>query len=125
MTGDVGVVSLSYQELAEQVTVLGAALAGRDRLIAELSGRITVLETQLAKNSQNSSKPPSTDVFVKPPPRSLRQSSGRKPGKQPGEKGSRLERRADPDEIIGHVPSACSSCGSDLGGAPVLGQQTR
>ena len=125
MTGDAGVVSLSYQELAEQVTVLGAVLAGRDRLIAELSGRITVLETQLAKNSQNSSKPPSTDVFVKPPPRSLRQSSGRKPGKQPGEKGSRLERRADPDEIIVHVPSACSSCGSDLGGAPVLGQQTR
>ena len=65
-------------------------LAERDRvqaeqaeLIAALTGRLAELETRLGKNSQNSSQPPSSDAFVKPPPRSLRRQSGRKPGKGP------------------------------------------
>jgi Family of unknown function (DUF6444) len=72
-------------------------LAERDRLqaeqaelIAALTGRVAELETRLGKNSQNSSQPPSSDAFVKPPPRSLRRQSGRKPGKGPGDPGFRL-----------------------------------
>lgn len=106
----------------EQLLVL---LAERDALIAKLSARVDELEARLGKHSQNSSKPPSTDAFVKPPPRSLRGKSGRKPGKQPGDQGSRLQRRDDPDEIVEHAPSACAGCGSDLGQAPVVGEQTR
>jgi transposase len=120
----------------EQLLVLlaerDAALAGRDRLIvelstraAELSARVTALEARLGKNSQNSSKPPSSDAFVKPPPRSLRRASGRKPGKQGGEAGFRLEPRAEPDEVLVHVPQACGGCGGDLAGAPVVGEQAR
>jgi Family of unknown function (DUF6444) len=70
---------VSYEELAEQVVRLqlvlterDVALVERDRLIAALSIRVTQLEARLGKNSQNSSKPPSSDAFVKPPPRSLR-----------------------------------------------------
>ena len=102
-----------------------AALADRDRLIVELSTRVTQLEARLGKNSQNSSKPPSSDPFVKPPPRSLRRPSGRKPGKGAGEAGFRLEPRPDPDEVVVHVPGACRGCGGDLSDAPVVGEQAR
>ena len=102
-----------------------AAIAERDRVIAELSARVAELEARLGKNSQNSSKPPSSDAFVKPPPRSLRKKSGRKPGKQPGERGARLEPDPDPDEIEVHAPVCCGSCGEDLEAAPVIGQRVR
>src|SRR5688572_24412938 len=100
-------------------------LAERDRIIAELTARVADLEARLGKNSQNSSKPPSSDAFVKPPPRSLRRRTGRGPAKQPGEAGSRLEPRSDPDEIVVHVPSSCRSCGSGLDLAPIIGEQAR
>lgn len=113
----------------EQLLVL---LAERERVIVELSGkvvelsaRVTQLEARLGKTSQNSSKPPSSDAFVKPPPRSLRRRSGRGPGKQPGGQGFRLEPRAVPDEVVVHVPAACRSCGGDLAGAPVVAQERR
>lgn len=100
-------------------------LAERDRMIEELTARVAGLEARLGKNSQNSSKPPSSDAFVKPPPRSLRRQSGRKPGKQQGDRGSRLERRPDPDEVVVHAPSTCRSCGHGLDRAPVVGERSR
>lgn len=106
----------------EQLLVM---LAERDRVIAELSARVSELESRLAKNSQNSSKPPSSDAFVKPPPRSLRRRSGRGPGKAPGDPGSRLEPRSEPDQVLVHAPQWCSSCGEDLDGAPVVAEQAR
>ncbi|NMR32519.1 IS66 family transposase [Crystallibacter degradans] len=110
---------------APSVEQLLVVLAERDQLIAELTERVKELEARLSKNSQNSSKPPSSDAFVKPPPRSLRRASGRKPGKQSGGQGFRLEPRPEPDEVIVHVPEACGSCGGDLGQASVVGEQTR
>src|SRR5450756_288000 len=107
-------------------------LAERDRvqaeqaeLIAALTGRLAELETRLGKNSQNSSQPPSSEAFVKPPPRSLRRQSGRKPGKGPGDPGFRLEPRADPDEGHRHTPQVCRRCGSALAAAPVVGEERR
>ena len=107
-------------------------LAERDALIVVLTAkietltvRVVELDARLGKNSQNSSKPPSTDAFVKPPPRSLRRPSGRKPGKQSGGQGMRLEPVADPDRIITHVPAACADCGRDLGAASVLSERAR
>jgi len=100
-------------------------LAERDRLIETLSRRVAELEARLGKNSQNSSKPPSSDAFTKPVPRSLRKKSGRKPGKQPGQPGARLEPRADPDEVVVHEPAECRSCGEGLDQAPVVGEQVR
>lgn len=49
-----------------------------------LKARVVELEAQVRSNSQNSSKPPSSDGQAKPAPRSLRGKSGRKPGGQPG-----------------------------------------
>ncbi len=110
---------------APAVEQLLVALAERDALIAELTARVAELEARLGKNSQNSSKPPSSDAFVKPPPRSLRRSSGRKPGKQPGDPGFRLVQRPDPDEVRVHAPQVCRGCGDSLNDAVVVGQERR
>ena len=106
----------------EQLLVL---LAERDRLIVELAGRVADLEARLGKNSRNSSKPPSSDGLAKPPPRSLRRASGRKPGKQQGGQGFRLEPRPDPDEVGVHAPKECRGCAADLSRAPVVGTEHR
>lgn len=115
----------SVEQLLELLAERDAALRERDRVIAELSARVAELEARLGKNSQNSSKPPSSDAFTKPPPRSLRKKTGRKPGKQPGERGARLEPDPDPDEIQVHPPVCCAACGDDLDTAPVVGEEVR
>lgn len=101
-------------------------VAQRDAVIEALLERIASLEARLGKNSKNSSKPPSSDnPFAKPPPRSLRKRSGRRPGKQPGEPGVRLEPAPVPDRVVGHAPQWCVGCGADLGDAPVVGRRRR
>ena len=52
--------------------------------------RIKVLEGQLSKTSKNSSKPPSSDGFKKPRPKSLRRQGERKTGGQNGHTGKTL-----------------------------------
>src|SRR5665811_766004 len=57
--------------------------------IAELEKRVKIVEARLNQNSQNSSKPPSTDVFCseKPKPKSSRTISDKKAGGQKGHPG--------------------------------------
>ena len=84
-----------------------------DKLRSELSEKdilIKKLEAQLGMNSQNSSKPPSSDVFKKPQPKSLRKPSGKKPGAQKGHNGRGLKLMKKPDEIIKHYPAQCENC---------------
>ena len=78
--------------------------------VTELSQRIKELTERLGMNSRNSSKPPSSDNFEKPAPKSLRSPSGKKTGGQPGHPGSHLDITADPDEVIMHMPHACFGC---------------
>jgi transposase len=68
------------------------------------------LKEQLGMNSKNSSKPPSSDGFNKPKPKSLRTSSGKKAGGQKGHKGKGLSLFKKPDHTISHYPSDCSNC---------------
>lgn len=89
----VDVSSVPPDPTVEQLLVL---LADRGRLIVELAERVAALEARWGKSSRNSSKPPSSDGLAKSPPRSLRRASGRKPGKQQGGQGFRLEPRPDP-----------------------------
>jgi predicted RNase H-like nuclease (RuvC/YqgF family) len=68
--------------------------------VEELSKRVHELEGRLAKDSHNSSKPPSTDGYAKKRRRSLRESSGKKAGGQVGHQGRTLSLVETPDEII-------------------------
>jgi transposase len=82
--------------------------------LLELAARITELEARCATDSQNSSKPPSTDGFRKPAMKSRRKKTGRKPGGQKGHHGSTLALSATPDHFISHPVDTCSHCGCDL-----------
>jgi len=64
-------------------------------LIDALQERIKTLERQQAKDSHNSSLPPSSDRFVRAP-KSLRQKSGKKAGGQPGHRGHHLRQVETP-----------------------------
>ena len=88
--------------------------------IAELKSRITALEVRLAKDSHNSSKPPSSDGLRKPAPKSLRQAGQHPKGGQKGHKGSALDRVVEPDHVVNHpLPATCDVCGSTLGEAHI------
>ena len=79
-----------------------------------LEEKIEHLENKLAKNSQNSSKPPSSDGYEKPAPKSRRQKSDKKIGGQIGHTGSTLEQVSEPDVIEIHSVEICEKCGRSL-----------
>src|SRR5947209_4509262 len=81
--------------------------------IEYLQERVKALEGQQAKNSHNSSLPPSSDRFVRPA-KSLRQKSGKKPGGQPGHHGHHLRQVETPDEVLLHPVERCEHCQHDL-----------
>jgi transposase len=94
-------------------------------VIESLRGEVAELKRRLAQNSRNSSRPPSSDGLGKPPVRSLRRPSGRKPGGQPGHPGGHLEMVAVADEIVEHVPAVCAGCQADLSAGDDVGQLVR
>lgn len=91
--------------LWEMVQSLTAKVDALTAEVAELKGR-------LAKDSHNSSKPPSSDGLRKP--KSLRQASGKKPGGQTGHPGSTLRQVATPDHVVEHAPPEICECGLTL-----------
>lgn len=83
--------------------------------IQSLERRIQQLENQLAKDSHNSSKPPSSDGLKKnKKTKSLRKSSGRSPGGQKGHKGSTLEMVDTPDHTVLHRIKGRCHCGRSM-----------
>ncbi len=74
---------------------------------ALLEERVQELEARLAKDSHNSSKPPSSDGLARRT-KSLRRRSGKKPGGQIGHHGQTLRLVALPDEVVQHRPAICA-----------------
>ena len=75
------------------------------------------LEARLAKNSTNSSRPPSSDPpSVKKQTKSLRQQSGKRARGQPQHRGSTLKQVSKPVKVVVHSPAQCRGCGESLAG---------
>jgi transposase len=98
------------------------------KTIEVLTERVAELGRQVASDSSNSSRPPSSDApWSKRPAkkRSSRTRSGRKPGKQPGSASSSRSLIDDPDERLEIHPDRCVSCAASLRGAGEQGRQRR
>jgi transposase len=111
------------QAARDRDELAAAQLAARDAQVAALAAQVEELRRRLDKDSGTSSKPPSSDspYKKKPKDRSLRGTSGRRPGRQPGAGSSTLRQSPHPDETVLCGPAACGCCGHDLTGEPVLG----
>ena len=83
-------------------------------LIDVLEARIQALEDHQKKNSGNSSKPPSSDGYKKPQPKSQRGKSGKASGGQVGHEGHTLKAVAIADEVVVHPVLSCEHCQADL-----------
>jgi hypothetical protein len=97
---------------------LPARIHALERQVQELTARLEAseqrvrqLEEQRAKDSHNSSKPPSSDGLGKPKPKSLRPRSRRPSGGQPGHPGQTLQAAEKPDHTLRHPVTRCSDCG--------------
>lgn len=93
--------------------------------IVVLMARIAELERRLGLNSQNSSKPPSSDGQRKPRTKSLRTSGSKPSGGQSGHKGTTLQQAEDPDHVVVHPVHRCASCLGDLSCVPSSKTQKR
>lgn len=101
------------------------AISQRDETIRALEQRIKELEAQLNQNSRNSSRPPSSDGPKGTVP-AQKGKKGKKPGGQPGHKGTTLKMvPSEEAKIENHYPKACSGCGADLSGQLSLGFDRR
>ena len=99
----------TYEELLEIIAEQNKII---ERLTAELASakaEIAELKEKMNKNSRNSSKPPSTDGYEKPAPKSLRKKSGKKAGGQTGHKGHSIV-LDKPDRIERIYPEHCKNC---------------
>lgn len=117
--------------IPSEAEIRDAARQGEDAVVAlvfatfeKLAERIQKLEDQIAKNSSNSGKPPSSDGLKKKP-KSLRHHSGKKSGGQPGHAGSTLEFVEQPDHIEIHRVNRCQNCQADLEAVETSGYEKR
>lgn len=95
-------------------------------IVLDLQTLAATLQARLALNSRNSSKPPSSDGYNKPDPKSLREKSGLKSGGQPGHPGHTLKPVAEPDKTDTIPLDVCpNGCGADLRHQPATGHVRR
>jgi transposase len=112
-----GVSDLRDQRIAELERLLSAAL----ERITTLETEVADLRSRLGRNSRNSSQPPSADGPGTSRP--SKEPTGRKPGGQPGHKGTKRE-LVPPEKVNAIVPveaDACGKCGGTVvakSGAP-------
>jgi transposase len=95
--------------LEEENAVLRAENTTLHEQVQRLAAEVQELKGRLAKDSHNSSKPPSSDGLARTP-KSLRTPSGKKPGGQLGHPGHRVRLVATPDAVVVHHPGRCGAC---------------
>lgn len=114
----------SYEALLALVERQEQMLGAQQAVIAEQTARIAELERRLGMDSSNSGTPTSKESIAAAAKRKAKRQSSqrvrskdRKPGGQPGRKGSGLEpARGDEldDTQTAEPPAECRECGADL-----------
>ena len=111
---------MAIDDIDRQIAEKDRQLAEKDRRIAELEAtvakllaRIAELERRLGVNSQNSSKPPSSDPpdAPKKPPRKKRSKRGARKGHEP-----HLKELLPPEKVNQRIeikPEVCPDCGGE------------
>jgi len=118
LQGEEAVVAL-FDEFGTELIELAEQLQKQGDVIRELQAR-------LAKNSKNSSKPPSSDGYGKENKTvSLRKKGNKSNGGQSGHKGETLHPVEDPDEIETHEKECCENCQASLKDVEVSGVEER
>ena len=105
---------LDKEDLILIILALQEQVQELQQTVAKQGVEIQELRDQLAKNSRNSGKPPSSDGLKKPRTRNLRRKTGRGSGGQEGHPGHTLNMVEDPDYIEVHEASECPKCAADL-----------
>ena len=85
-----------------------------EEVVLRQAEALKALQDQLAKDSRNSGKPPSSDGLKKRRTKSLRKDEGRKRGEQRGHEGTTLLRVEEPEHIVRHGIKQCPNCQRDL-----------
>jgi transposase len=93
----------------EEIGILRAENTALREQLAVALAEIQSLKGQLAKDSHNSSKPPSSDGLACKT-KSLRKPSGKKPGGQLGHRGHQVQLVETPDVVVVHRPTRCGGC---------------
>lgn len=107
----VNVICKGDQEIAGYFNALLSVIDKQAKQIDKLEKRVHELERQLGQNSNNSSKPPSSDGLRKK--NNLRQPGGKK-GAPKGHEGHTLRFSLEPDEVIIHALPTCKNCNHSL-----------
>jgi transposase len=107
-------VLLELDQVKAEVTTLKADNAALRQECQALRDEVHTLKETAAKDSHNSSKPPSSDGLAKPKPKSLRTPSARPTGGQPGHPGQTLRMVTTPDRTVRHPVERCTGCGRSL-----------
>jgi transposase len=115
-------IRIIYRQGEDSVVALIQQMIQNMQLLEE---RIQFLEDQLAKNSSNSGKPPSSDGYAKPSPKSQRHRHKKKSGGQPGHPGNTLIAVSRPERIEVHPVRRCHHCQASLEEVPVEGMEKR
>ncbi|MDO8873285.1 MAG: IS66 family transposase, partial [Methanoregula sp.] len=116
-----------YEETIADEKVRNTILEEQIRKLKEqnkiLEEKNRELEAQFKQNSTNSSKPPSTDVFICP--KSQRKKGMRPVGGQIVHPGRTLEPVENPDKKVPHKVKTCEGCGASLEDVPVIDSERR
>src|SRR2546430_614228 len=99
-----------------QLPAIEAELASLRACVAQLQALQVQLEARLNQNSQNSSRPPSSDPPAAPKRPSKPAPSGRKPGGQPGHPGKTrfLKPVEQCHDVVLFFPASCARCQAPL-----------
>jgi transposase len=116
---------LDKETLIELLLNAFARISELEKRVATQTATIQKLRDEIAKNSSNSSKPPSSDGLKKPRTRSLRKPGQRPLGGQPGHKGNTLKMVDEPDDMVLHPVTNCPHCQTNLSDSEPVGYEKR